>query len=158
MISPKTSTQTNGEIEWRESRIPPSYISSFGAPNIAAIGRRHCRSIAVASCKGFCVLDCSRLTSSSYEPQSSSHDDKTSKNGFSGVHNNARTAYPKWSLFGSESEERGFRVLAMTWWEGEVCEAGKSSENFTDDLLLAVVERGEGKLQKMYLACWSRRR
>jgi hypothetical protein len=145
MISPKTSTQTNGEIEWRESRIPPSYISSFG-------------SIAVASCKGFCVLDCSRLTSSSYEPQSSSHDDKTSKNDFSGIHNNARTAYPKWSLFGSESEERGFRVLAMTWWEGEVCEAGRSSENFTDDLLLAVIERGEGKLQKMYLACWSRRR
>ena len=46
-------------------------------------------------------------------------------------------------------------MLAMTWWEGE---GGLSSENFIDDLLLAVVERLEGKLQKLYLACWSRRR
>ena len=127
----KTSCSNDTEMEWRESRIPQSYLNTYGAPLVAAMGRRMCRSIAVASAQGMCVLDCSRLVAESARA--------------------GRASSPKWRMFG-ESEEREFRVLCMSWWEGV--------REKQDDLLLAVIETEEGwqKRKTRYLSCWSRRR
>ena len=51
------STLKNYEIDWMESRIPNSYLSTYDAPHLATIGKRFGRSIATASSRGFCVLD-----------------------------------------------------------------------------------------------------
>jgi len=67
---------------------------------------------------------------------------------------------PKWHLFGNESEERAFRVLSMSWWQGHSSNLNHAS----DDLLVAVVQLVEGDPESgdsagtCYLACWSQRR
>jgi len=156
--SGQTSSRPSGEIEWRESRIPTSYLNSFGAPKISAIAHRYCRSIAVAASKGLCVLDCSRLDPLVNAPQMGNSNDQTHDNVFKSVSRSGHIAHPKWKLFGSENEERAFRTIAMTWWEGDTCQNKESLRVHSDDLLIAVIEREEGSKQKLYLACWSRRR
>ena len=74
-----------------------------------------------------------------------------------------RIEQPKWRLFGSESEERSFRVLAMTWWEGEADGKSGLDDMRSEDLLVAVIEVHEDEAGNKsdcprYLACWSRRR
>lgn len=70
-----------------------------------------------------------------------------------------RIDQPKWRMFGSENAERAFRVLAMTWWEGEV-DFGLD-DAMSDDILVAVLEVYSAPEQadggKRYLAGWSRR-
>jgi hypothetical protein len=64
----------------------------------------------------------------------------------------------KWRLFGSESEERAFGVLAMTWWEGRVPDINSDEvalEHESDDFLLAVMQSINGR---QYLSCWSPKR
>ena len=51
------SNRKNYEIDWMESRVPNSYLSTYDAPHLATIGKRFGRSIATASSRGFCVLD-----------------------------------------------------------------------------------------------------
>jgi hypothetical protein len=78
------------------------------------------------------------------------------------VDGTVRVDQPKWRLFGSETDERGFRVLAMTWWEGDVNFSYGSDDLRSDDLLLAVIElqndSGDTSDDQRFLACWSRRR
>jgi hypothetical protein len=136
------------EIEWIEAAIPTQYLSSFGAPSLAAIGKELGRSIAVASARGFCVLD----RTGSDRPSTRLVDDETSAN-------LSRT--PRWRLFANETHERAFRVLAMTWWEGLLGLKSDLSETHahTDDFLVAIIEVLESldKCQGYYLSCWSGR-
>ena len=148
---------------WKDSRIPASYTAAFGVPRLASIGRKRCRSIAVAASKGLCVLDCSRKSSdqlSHFKQQLLWNDSGQMPNTKVGVP--ARMDQPKWRLFGSEADERAFRVLAMTWWEGDTdCIIG-SDDMRSDDLLIAAIElqndSGETNDDRCFLACWSRRR
>jgi hypothetical protein len=117
------------ELEWTESLLPTSYISEHGPPQIAAIGRKHGRSLAVASSSGLLILDIN-----------------------SGNVNNLSSRVHKWRLFGTETEERAFKVLSMTWWEGA---AVQGPEYESDDLLVAIVQSNSGQ---QYLSCWSPKR
>ncbi len=76
------------QLGWTTSALPQPYVSTYGAPRIAAVGLGHAKSLAVASTKGVCVLDGQLL------------------------HRH------RWKQFGSPNEERMFTVAAMTWWEG----------------------------------------
>ena len=68
---------------------------------------------------------------------------------------------PKWHLFGSESEEKAFRVLSMTWWQGNQM---AKQHHLSDDLLVAVLQllirdaESDDPAGTCYLACWSQRR
>lgn len=148
---------------WKDSRIPASYTTAFGAPRLASIGRKRCRSLAVAASKGLCVLDCSRMSSdhlSNFKQQRLRNDVGQMPN--SKVDGLVRIDQPKWRLFGSEADERAFRVLAMTWWEGDTDCINGSDDMRSDDLLIAVIElqndSGETNDDLHFLACWSRRR
>lgn len=46
------------ELEWRSASLPASYLS-YGPPLLACIAKHNCRSIAVASSSGVCILDAS---------------------------------------------------------------------------------------------------
>ena len=148
---------------WINSRIPASYTAPFGAPRLASIGRKRCRSIAVAASKGLCVLDCSRMSSdqpSHFKQQRLWNDTGQMPN--TKVGGRVRVDQPKWRLFGSEADERAFRVLAMTWWEGDTDYIVGSDDTKSDDLLIAAIElqndSGETNDDGRFLACWSRRR
>lgn len=154
----QASASQDCEVEWKESRIPSSYTMAYGPPEIASIGRRRGRSIAVAASRGVCICDTARM--------SSKYDCRFDTGSFNeGSRQSARILHPKWRLFGSEAEERGFRVLAMTWWEAK--NSGKQDFGMSDDLLVAVIQLDsgdslpggvDGRKPKYYLACWSRRR
>ena len=45
------------ELDWKVSTFPLNYRNAYGPPKIAASGRQHGNSIAVASSNGVCVLD-----------------------------------------------------------------------------------------------------
>ena len=63
------------------------------------------------------------------------------------------TDLQKWRLFGSETEERAFGVVAMTWWEGRrKTSGGDPPEHEAEDLLLAIIQANNGR---QYLSCWS---
>ena len=133
------SNRKNYEIDWMESRVPNSYLSTYDAPHLATIGKRFGRSIAIASSRGFCVLDRG---------------------------NDVRTTnvnpVPKWRLFANESHEKQFRVVAFSWWEGPMKSKNshplKSIPGFFDDLLVAVIEVVDSRDDSGYfLSCWSAR-
>lgn len=58
---PAVTQQSSGfnawELEWKISTLPLNYRNLYGPPQIAAVGYRNGRSIAVASSNGVCVLD-----------------------------------------------------------------------------------------------------
>lgn len=117
----------------------------------------------MAGTKGMCVLDCSRLScrSSSKFLIQSQLSDKGSKPESISKNDGTRTArieMPKWRLFGNETDERTFRVLSMTWWEG----SSDRKSGLNDDLLVAVIavqdENKDKKEDNLHLACWSPRR
>lgn len=110
-----------------------------------------------------CVLDCSRLSSRSSSKFliQSQLSDKGSKPESISKNDGTRTArieMPKWRLFGNETDERTFRVLSMTWWEG----SSDRKSGLNDDLLVAVIavqdENKDKKEDNLHLACWSPRR
>jgi hypothetical protein len=152
----------NEEVEWCEARIPPSYTSKFGSPLLAAIGRRECRSVAIAASRGLCVLDCycvvrtqvgrarQLVKTTDLQRTLSSNVGDSSRSG--------REGSPRWRLFSSEAEEGSFRVLAMTWWEGNGVKSDDVDQIGYDDLLLAVIEHTDGSRSRRFLSCWSRRR
>lgn len=111
-----------------------------------------------------CVLDCSRLGfSSSSQFTVRSHGEKPKAEAIlSEGAKSARFDPPKWRLFGNEADERTFRVLAMTWWEGSPDRKTGVGDIHYDDLLVAVIavqdETKEKKHDLLYLACWSPRR
>lgn len=153
----QASASQDCEVEWKESRIPSSYTTAYGPPKIASVGRRRGRSIAVAASRGVCICDTTRM--------SSKHDCQFEVAFLNeGSKQNARILHPKWRLFGSEAEERGFRVLAMTWWEAKNC--GKQDSGMSDDFLVAAIQFESGdsfsggvdESKPKFLACWSRRR
>ena len=98
-------------LKWEESRVPPTYVSTNGPCNIAAVGKDYGRSIAVAASRGLCVLDLSRM------PQIQSG------------RSDLPPQFPRWKLFSNVNDEHRFRVVSMIWWE---CD--------NDDFLLAVVQ------------------
>ena len=61
--------------------------------------------------------------------------------------------YSRWRQFGTPGEEKSFKVVAMTWWEGVEIDTGP--EELTDDLLVAVIQADTGR---QYLSCWSSKR
>ena len=125
-IASKTSTSEDLELQWSESFIPPNYMAAHGAPQLAAIGRTCNRSIALAASRGLCILDCSSGADKANEQESRTT--VISDNYGSGSSNEQRDAdfakflrrghsHPRWYLFGSEADERLFRVVSMVWWE-----------------------------------------
>jgi len=89
-VSVQDSNTTLRKLDWMISALPLTYINSYGAPRIAAIGATNANSIAVASTFGVCVVNTNR------------HDGN------------------RWKQFGSPSEEGSFSVVSMTWWEGSL--------------------------------------
>jgi hypothetical protein len=75
----------------------------------------------------------------------------------------------RWHVFGNETEERAFRVIAMTWWEVGGNYGMKTTHPYSygvvDDCLVAVIERTEENdddcttsgTGEFYLSCWSSR-
>eukprot|EP00957_Ditylum_brightwellii_P172685 13145866-Ditylum_brightwellii.AAC.1 len=121
------------------------------------MGKRLGRSIAVASERGVCLLDLSRMRSSNGGGgDGNSSSGKTNKRKYSPCvqgfvcsssnsnstmnttnhHHLNNNNISKWRLFGNEKEEQSFRVIAMTWWERD----SPSNPGVSDDLLLAVVQ------------------
>lgn len=159
----KISSRENFEMQWADSSIPKTYLSAYGAPVVAAIGKNFGRSIAVASSRGLCVLDCSGsdrshaelsvcLNSVSNHGQRRKDESVTKLLRMGHVH-------PRWRLFGNAADERAFRVLAMTWWEGTFLSSDEGLGTVdTDDLLVAVIEVLDGREDSgYYLSCWSSR-
>lgn len=162
----KTSTRENFEVKWADTIIPSSYISSYGAPCIATIGKSNNRSVAIASSRSLCILEepidlpqqnlgsIRQDTDESFRRQEVNDDSITKLL-------RMKDAPPKWHLFGNETGERDFRVVAMTWWEGFACNGttdGKWGTIHTDDVLVAVIERYDSqKAIGCYLSCWTGR-
>ena len=152
-------------MEWKECAVPLTYRLEYGSPSIAAMSSNG-QSLAIASTRGVCVLECSQHPSRYstagedrgymlQEPQSPKADKETSLSRRNPMHT------PKWHFFGNESEEKAFRVLAMTWWQGEPnTKAGHTS----GDLLVAVIQlyrkqdSSNNHQPGAFLACWSQRR
>ena len=132
LLSPcfcQPKTAHNVSLQWDEVRVPPSYVAYNGPCRIAAIGKDRGRSIAVASSRGLCVLDLSRMKHLESDQASSVILHKT----------------PRWKLFSNINDEQRFRIVSMSWWECGV-----------EDFLLAVVQYTN--IESLHLVCWSRKR
>ena len=53
----EASTSGTKELQWKVSTLPLPYVSTYGPPRLACVGRHNRTSFAVASSKGVCVLD-----------------------------------------------------------------------------------------------------
>lgn len=134
----RCSLRKDYQVEWFEASIPSHYYGAYGPPNIATIGRRWGRSVAIASAKGFCTLD---LLESLYVKET----------------NNAKVwqhKCPRWFQFKWDSDERKFEVVAMTWWE--VTERPDSLDGKELDDILVVVLHNDTD-DSYYLSCWSKK-
>lgn len=152
------------EVEWKEADVPIPYGLDYGYPIIAAMSPGG-RSVAVASSRGLCVLECSPRPKKSsvvndrtylFETSTPAATQKDSQ-----CYGLRHRLPPKWHLFGNETEEKSFRVLTMTWWQGNQT---AKRHHISDDLLVAVVqllirdnESGD-PAGTCFLACWSQRR
>ncbi len=131
-------------LDCRETRIPISYISVYGVVRVAAIGRKFCRSIAIASRRGLCILDLSHMYHLSANSNIIDNADQTVIGRHKQIlpcvgtittalaqteivcrsHNVANKITKKlrnikWRMF-NEQDERQFKVHAMTWWERNI--------------------------------------
>lgn len=157
----KTSIRDNFEIQWTESVVPKHYIESFGSPVIAAIGEKNNRSIAVASSRGWCVLDCSHTERSQtghtalYRNNRNNHGQRPQDTSLNKLLRMGHL-HPRWHMFGNETDERIIRVLAMSWWEDAVLISDNGQGIVPSvDLLVAVVEVIDGvERSGYYLSCW----
>ena len=145
-------------IQWQQTKLPSSYRCSNGCMEIAAVGKKYGRSIAVAASRGFCVLDLSMARDD--KMSSSRNKDQCTPSlcgtGFQctnqGFSSGVGLNHPKWRMF-SEAEETSFSVQTMIWWERENAMNGSS-----EDILLCSVNYIEDDYRQVYLAAWSRRR
>lgn len=123
------------------------------------------RSIAVASSRSVCVLERSQQQVSVNSERRYANSQTQKDKGAPGRYN----LQQKWHFFGNESEEKAFRVIAMTWWESRASlkskKVGTPNDNYlTDDLLVAIIQLQEDddnsqcKAGTCFLACWSQRR
>jgi hypothetical protein len=153
-------------VEWQEVSVPTNYRLDYGAPVIAAMSSRG-KSIAVASSRGLCILECAPKSKKLEEkertyllPEYMPRTPKEKRAQFAPSRKTGAgyTLPPKWHLFGNEMEERSFRVLAMTWWEGN--ESKDAERHLCDDLLIAIIQlqNDDDSSGASYLACWSQRR
>lgn len=152
------------EVEWQECTIPISYRLQYGSPSVAAMSSSG-QSIAVASSRGLCVLECTpraKKFSVGKDREYMRGEAQQPTTIPEGVMN--RRGYmlpPKWHFFGNETEEKAFRVLTMAWWKGN---ADSKRSHASDDLLVAVIQmqrQEDGNSDPpgtCYLACWSQRR
>ena len=131
------------------------------------MGKDYGRSIAVASSRGLCILDLSRMAWSemicSSEKSGHATDEKNSpcirgRPCSESALNPIPLHSPRWKLFRNVRDEQRFRVVNMIWWE-------RCSDNFKqskgekwEDLLVAVVQYYSIGDSTPYLVCWSRRR
>ena len=88
------------EPRWTQAMIPKQYIQLFGVPLVAAFAPTYGRSVAVASSRGICVLECSGPPGA--VAARVSHAGRTN---------------PRWHLFANTCDERSFRVVSFTWCE-----------------------------------------
>jgi len=116
-------------LQWEESSVPPTYIASNGPCQMAAVGKDYGRAIAVASSRGLCVLDLSRMPRIDIK-----QGDVVSLQ-----------KQPRWKLFSNINDEHRFRIESMSWWE---CACG-------EDFLLAIVQYTN--IESLHLVCWSRK-
>lgn len=152
------------EVEWQECTIPVSYRLEYGSPSIATMSSSG-QSIAVAASRGLCVLECKPRAKKFSVGKSKEYTFDDSQQSASDPESfaNRRGCMlpPKWHLFGNETEEKAFRVLAMTWWRGN---ADAKRSHASDDLLVAIIQiqrQAENYADEpgtCYLACWSQRR
>lgn len=141
------SSSKDYEVEWMEARIPSDYLSLQGAPCLAAIGPTQGASIAIASERGLCALECP--CDALEMPETSSFVKSKVKARRLGIR-----APTRWHRFGTPADEASFSVIAMTWWEGNA----SFSSLCNDDILVAVIDVKEGNAANTrYLACWTQR-
>jgi len=143
-------------------QIPSHYTTSHGGVEVAAIGRKYGRSLAIASERGLCILDMSKsykahwggkkcLSLGSLPCASSSAGIRYEA---AKIHCSIKKSNPRWRFFAKEQEENIFKVHCMTWWE---------RDELDDDLLLAVVQIFDDAVNDKLenydyrLVCWSRR-
>jgi len=142
-------------IHWVEYRIPPSYISINGPCRLAVIGKDCGKSVAVASSRGLCILDLSRMVHRQNNFPFKNDRNEPCVEGL--VCNESElnvTSLPRWKLFNSIRGERNFQVVGMVWWaRGAV---GSAKGGRPDDLLLAVIKFLNGE-PTQHLVCWSRK-
>ncbi|KAL7473397.1 hypothetical protein ACHAXS_013849 [Conticribra weissflogii] len=141
-------------IQWEESRIPPSYISTNGPCRLAVIGKDCGKSIAVASSRGLCILDLSRVAYRNDFPVKNDRSEPCVEGNMCTESELNVTSFPRWKLFNGIRGEQSFRVVGMVWWErGAV---GSTKGDSPDDLLLAVIKYLDGE-PTQHLVCWSRK-
>ena len=142
-----------------QSKVPSSYRCRNGCLEIATVGKKYGRSIAVAASRGFCILDLcfgrdERLLEVAnndggfLSPCSSGFECSDEGYSFGGVGVN----HPKWKMF-RQIDERSFQVQTMAWWERHII-----MQNSSEDILLCTVNYVEEDCDQFYLAAWSRRR
>lgn len=145
-------------IRWKECKVPSSYRNSNGCLEIAAIGKKYGRSIAVASSRGFCILDLSIGRDEHFHSSRKKCGESPTScvNGFEcsveGLSSGIGFNYPKWRMF-SEIDETLFSVQTMCWWERSNVVNGCS-----EDVILCTVNYADEDSRQCYLAAWSRRR
>ena len=149
------------EVEWQECTIPISYRLDYGCPSVVAMSASG-QSIAVASSRGLCVLECTpRAKKFSVGKDREYAVEDSGQERVESEDNRGYMLPPKWHFFGNEMEEKAFRVLTMAWWRGNF---DTKRSHYSDDLLVAVIQThrqddGDADLPgTCYLACWSQRR
>jgi len=145
--------------------IPSTYTTVYGPAHVACMGRKFCRSIAVASSRGLCILDLSQLHnfSTSDPVHRGTTRNKTNlpcvgttvimskqqkrESFMCGNKISKKLRQIKWRMM-REQEERQFQVHAMIWWEinGVLKQQHGSRRNpeeniiTSEDMLFAVIE------------------
>lgn len=151
----RISSQTNVEVEWRESMLPRPYIAAHGTPRIAAIGMRGSRSVAIASSRGLCVLNCSNKQNTDVgQAPISFHSGVDNSNKILKQLSKPVISKPRWNLFGNEGTERSFRVIAMAFWEPNFFMDSYADPLVTDDIIVALIEVDDAKSTSIFLSCW----
>lgn len=137
------SAKNDLELEWNESVVPPDYVRTNGALQLACIGRHRGRSVAVASSRGFCTMDV-RSTHRGNQCVFVSPQNHHPNHG----HRRGRRS---WRRFGKVEEDR-IKVLAFSWWEAPIT---RNANSEGEDLLIAIIEVKNGDGTGTYLSCWS---
>lgn len=138
-----------------EYRIPPSYISTNGPCRLAVIGKDCGKSVAVASSRGLCILDLSRMVHRWNHSSFKNDRNEPCVEGLMCTESELNaTSLPRWKLFNSIRGEQNFQVVGMVWWERDAVGSAKGGR--PDDLLLAVIKFLNGE-PTLHLVCWSRK-
>ena len=129
-------------LQWEEARVPTTYVSTNGPCEIAAIGKESGHYVAVASSRGLCVLDLSRMPWMEHHARP----EKITPCANGQMSPPFLSQSPRWKQFSNVNDEQRFRAVSMDWWE----------RRNREDLLLATVQFADS--DSLNLVCWSRKR